>query len=459
MDKIDHQNPDLFLPCNRQGFKGPKMKAENKSKEQLLNKLKAMQKRITDLEALAEKHKRTEDALIREKEKFRILVEESPLGVSLIGKDGQYKYINDKFIEMFGYTPEDIPTGRDWFRKAYPDPKYKDQIISTWISDIKETKIGESQPRPFSVTCKDGSEKVIHFRPVSMETGEQLVIYEDITEIKRVEDELRKHRDHLEELVDERTTKLKRINESLLLAIKERKQAEGELKESSERIKLFAYSVSHDLKIPVIGIYGLTKLLHKHYSEILDEKGKRYCDQVLKASEQIAALVEQINVYISTKETPLSIEKIKLKEILRMVREEFSTQLNIRQISWREPKDLPDVNADRLSILRVLRNLVDNALKYGGDDLSEIKIGYRETDEYHILSVKDDGFGLKEEDTKKIFRVFMRKRTSKGIEGTGLGLAIVKEIAEQHKGKAWVEPGQKKGITFYISISKYLQLN
>ena len=435
------------------------MKEENKSKEQLLNELKEMRQRIADLEASAEERRRTEDALMREKEKFRILVEESPLGVSLIGTDGQYKYINDKFIEMFGYTLEDIPTGREWFRKAYPDPRYKDQIISTWISDLKKTKIGESQPRPFSVTCKDGSEKVIRFRPVSMETGEQLVIYEDITEIKRVEDELIKHRDHLEELVDERTNKLKRINERLLLAIKERKQAEEKLKESSEKIKLFAYSVSHDLKSPAIGIYGLVKLLHKHCSEFLDEKGKNYCDQVMKTSEQIVALDEQINMYISTKETPLSIEKVKLKEILRMVREEFSTQLNIRQISWREPKYLPDVNADRFSLLRVLRNLVDNALKYGGDDLSHIKIGYRETDEHHILSVKDDGLGLKEEDTKKIFRVFMRKRTSKGIEGTGLGLAIVKEIAEQHKGKAWVKPGTKRGITFYLSISKSLPLS
>lgn len=125
--------------------------------------------------------------------------------------------------------------------------------------------------------------------------------------------------------------------ESLFLVIAditERKQAEDALKKSSEKIKLFAYSVSHDLKSPAIGIYRLTKLLHKHYKYILDKKGKSYCDQILKASEQIAALVEQINVYISTKEVPLAIESIKLKEILRMVREEFSAQLNIRQTTF-----------------------------------------------------------------------------------------------------------------------------
>lgn len=105
------------------------MKEENKSKEQLLNELKELRQRIAGLEASADEHKRTEEALIREKEKFRILVEESPLGVSLIGKDRRYRYINDKFIEMFGYTLEDIPTGRDWFRKAYPDPRYRDRII------------------------------------------------------------------------------------------------------------------------------------------------------------------------------------------------------------------------------------------------------------------------------------------------------------------------------------------
>ena len=117
----------------------------------------------------------------------------------------------------------------------------------------------------------------------------------------------------------------------------DRKQMERALQKSSEKIKLFAYSVSHDLKSPAIGLYGLTKRLYKDYADILDEKGKKYCEQILKTAEQIAALVEQINIFISTKEAPLTIERLALKEVLQVIREEFSSQLSIRKIRWSEP--------------------------------------------------------------------------------------------------------------------------
>jgi PAS domain S-box-containing protein len=238
--------------------------------------------------------------------------------------------------------------------------------------------------------------------------------------------------------------------------ITKRKLMEDALKNSSEKIKLFAYSVSHDLKSPAIGIYGLTKLLHKHCRDIFDEKAKNYCDQILKAAEQIADLVEKINIYISTEETPLSIRRVKLKEILDTVRDEFSAQLNIRQIRWSQPERVPEIKVDRLAILRVLRNLVDNALKYGGDELSEITIGYEGSDEHHILSVCDDGVAIKSEDSEKIFGPFQRHETSRGVKGTGLGLSIVKEITEQHGGKVWMKSGEDRGITFYLTISKRL---
>lgn len=111
-----------------------------------------------------------------EKEKFQILTEGSPFGISLIGQDGRYKYINPKFIEIFGYTLKDISTGREWFRKKHSDPEHRKQVISTWFSDLEELEIGEFKPRTHNVTCKDGSERVIQFGGVTMVTGEQFVI-------------------------------------------------------------------------------------------------------------------------------------------------------------------------------------------------------------------------------------------------------------------------------------------
>jgi signal transduction histidine kinase len=238
--------------------------------------------------------------------------------------------------------------------------------------------------------------------------------------------------------------------------VTDRRLAEEALKENSEKTKLFAYSVAHDLKSPAIGIHGLTQRLHDHYAESLDEKGKNYCLQVLKASEQLIALTENINAYISEKETPPIFENFTLKEILEAVKEEFAAQLDSRHIRWSEPDHDHEISADKLSITRMLRNLVDNALKYGGNGLSEITVGHKVSDKFHTISVTDDGVGIGNDEFGKIFDPFERNYVSKGIEGTGLGLAIVKEIANQHKGKVWSKPGREKGTTFCVTISKEL---
>jgi light-regulated signal transduction histidine kinase (bacteriophytochrome) len=233
--------------------------------------------------------------------------------------------------------------------------------------------------------------------------------------------------------------------------------AEVDLQKSSENIKRFAYSISHDLKNPAIALHGLTRLLEKKYGEKLDEKGKAFCTQIINITAHITLLVDNINSLITTKEMPFNFENINLHESCSLIREEFAAQLNKRRITWLEPQLLPLVKADRLSILRILRNFVDNALKYGGEKLSEIEIGYQHSENTHILSVRDDGKGFKEGEEENMFRVFSRNTTSGDITGTGLGLAIVKEIAEKHGGNAWAESTLGQGATFYISISKNLK--
>lgn len=240
------------------------------------------------------------------------------------------------------------------------------------------------------------------------------------------------------------------------LDITERKRMQEEIENYAEKIKRFAYSVSHDLKSPLIGINGLTRLLQKRAADSLDHSAKLYCDQIVKASEQALALIEEINVYIRTRESALKFEEVDSGEILETVRAEFEAFLSGRGIQWSASVLLPSLRADRLSLLRVFRNLVDNAMKYGGKDLRTIRIGYEESAEHHTFFVSDDGAGIKQEDCEKIFDLFQRSRSSTGAEGTGLGLAIVREIAERHRGKVWVEPGKESGATFYFSISKLI---
>lgn len=126
--------------------------------------------------------KRAEQELDHERKKFEILAENLPFALVLIDKDGAFKYINPRFIELFGYNLADVPDGRTWFRKAYQDPAYRRQGISAWISDLERAKPGEKRPRTFKVTCKDGMEKIISFIPLQLENGDNLMTCEDITE-------------------------------------------------------------------------------------------------------------------------------------------------------------------------------------------------------------------------------------------------------------------------------------
>ena len=135
--------------------------------------------------------KQTEEALRTEKQNFQTLSENAPFGMVTIDQDGIFRYINPKFKEIFGYDLTDVPDGRTWFRKAYPDPTYRHQVTSDWINDLERTKPGEKRPRVFTVKCKDGTEKIINFIPVQLEAGENLMTCEDITERIQAEEALR----------------------------------------------------------------------------------------------------------------------------------------------------------------------------------------------------------------------------------------------------------------------------
>ena len=274
---------------------------------------------------------------------------------------------------------------------------------------------------------------------------------------KLADEALQKAHDELQIRVEERTRELVIQNQHLLNEIREREKVEEELLRNSEKINLFAYSVVHDLKNPAIATQGLARILREKYGETLTDRGKEICEQIQQSSEDIASLVDKINKFITTKETPVNIGEVSLKEVFQVLHKEFFSQLNIRGIQWMIQSDLPDILvADRLSIVRIFRNIIENSFKYGGNELTRIEIGYRSTDDLHILTVTDDGQGLTVENSDNIFDWFKRQTTSTEIHGTGMGLAIVKEIAALHGGDVWQEPAKSKGVTFCVSLSRHL---
>ena len=131
------------------------------------------------------------EALFREKQKLQFLVEKTPFALAIIDQGGNYTYVNPKFTELFGYTLEDIPTGRDWFERAYTDSKRRKEVLTAWFEDLRKYPTGETRPREFHVTCKDGSEKLILFRTVTTESKDHFITYEDITDRKKAEENLR----------------------------------------------------------------------------------------------------------------------------------------------------------------------------------------------------------------------------------------------------------------------------
>ncbi len=193
--------------------------------------------------------KRSEVALRKSEEQFRKLVEESPLGVVLIRPDGRYEYVNRSFVDMFGYDLEEVSSGWQWFQRAFPDPEIREEIIETWKSDLEEIGVGRSMIRTFEVVCKDGSEKTVLFRPVALPEGHQLVIMEDITELKRTEEVLKRQNAYLSALHETTMGLIKRLDlNDLLKALISRA---AELLRASDAVIYLVQPETNELELKV----------------------------------------------------------------------------------------------------------------------------------------------------------------------------------------------------------------
>jgi PAS domain S-box-containing protein len=390
------------------------MPTANKRKSGDDETVRSLQRRISRLEQELARHRRQED----EQERLAVVVRDSNDAITLLDLDGNITEWNCGAARMYGYSEAEA-LRMTIFQIA---PQEQKDATLKFLDSIKR------------------GETIDSFETQRLtKQGQLLDIWLTVTPVY----------DAKMKMMAIATTERD---------ISDRKRLEEAFQEHVQTTKLFAYSVMHDLKSPLTAINGLAQRLQKNITEFPKEKIEQYCEQILRTTKTLLDLVEKVNIYFSEKETPRVIENVSLAEIMMIIRDEFSGRLEKRAVKLTEQKKLPEINADRISLLRVLRNLVDNALNYGGDTLSEITISHRETCQFHIFTVHDNGVGFNQENSAKIFKPFQRSNKSHETCGAGLGLAIVKEIAKQHDGKVWTEHDAEHGVSFCFSVSKSLVL-
>ena len=244
------------------------------------------------------------ELLEKERETLFPILHKAPHGIVLIEKDGRFLYINPEFTRITGYTMEDSYAERDWFHNASVFREYSRNIVKTWKEDVLEKGIEKVLP----VTCKGGDIKHIEFKPTVLDDGRIIVMLSDVTERKRVEEELKKYRTHLEELVIERTAEVRATNEQLQQEIGERRRIQEaivtlnqdltrraiELEAANKELEAFSYSVSHDLRTPLIGIHGLSQRLGDKYGHQLDPKGAQFLSIIQRDSQKMLQLIDNL---------------------------------------------------------------------------------------------------------------------------------------------------------------------
>ncbi|MBF0122940.1 MAG: PAS domain S-box protein, partial [Candidatus Omnitrophica bacterium] len=171
---------------------------------------------------------------IREsEERFRKIIERSPMAMAIVSMDQVIEHINQKAVEVFGYLPEDIPTMDRWWAQAYPDEEYRKEVVAGWMKRVQKALAegGEIKGGEYQVTCKDHTVKTIFISGVPV-VRKIFVLFEDITSRKRLEEQSKEYSERLEELIQIRTIELTRANERLMLEVEGHRKTEMALEGS-----------------------------------------------------------------------------------------------------------------------------------------------------------------------------------------------------------------------------------
>ena len=376
--------------------------------------------------------RRAESALRDSEERFRTLVHMAPLPMVYVSHNGHFNLINDRFVRTFGYTLDDVPTLDDWFKLAYPDIEYRNQVISTWEVVVHEALKQETDIKPieYHVTCKDGKVRIIEISGIFI--GEDILsILFDVTERRNAEDEIKRINTSLEQRVVERTV---------------------ELKTSNSELEAFSYSVSHDLRAPLRSIDGWSLALEEDFYHDLGDKGREYIDRVRNETQRMGRLIDDMLKLSRVSRIEMNKVHIDLSALIQTILD------RLMEINQDQPCEINiqpgmEVFGDFSMIEIALTNLIDNAIKFTGRQPKPvIEFGTTVHAGEPAWYIRDNGIGFDMAYSNNLFGAFQRMHKQSDFPGTGIGLATVKRIIHRHGGIIWVDSKPGQGTTFYFTL-------
>jgi signal transduction histidine kinase len=245
---------------------------------------------------------------------------------------------------------------------------------------------------------------------------------------------------------------LDQLNAELETRIEDRTSA---LNAKSRELEVFAYSVAHDLKAPLRGIDGYSRLLLEEYAGKLDDEGRNFLQTIQDSTDEMSQLIDDLLAYSRLERREFKPDRIQLGPMIDSLVEEKKRGATEHPIDFVIDVNGATVLADASGLAQSLRNYLDNAIKFTGKVAEPcIEVGSKESAESCLLWVRDNGIGFDMKYHDRIFDIFQRLHVSDDYPGTGIGLAIVRKAMERMGGRAWASSEPGHGATFYLEIPK-----
>jgi len=380
---------------------------------------------------------RAEQALRDSEQRLRLALEAADQGLYDLDLHTGKAVVSPEYARMLGFAPEEFhETHAEWLERLHPDDKDR---VSQAYDDYMAGRTPEYRVE-FRQRTKSGDWKWILSLGRVQEYDENglasrmLGTHTDIAALKRAEQEVRTLNRELEDRVLRRTRDLEMANREL---------------------ETFTYSVSHDLKAPLRGIDGYSRLLIEDHIEQLDEEGRLFLENVRRGVEQMSQLIEDLLAYSRMERRAMSDTEVNLARLVDQVLDERRREIEEREAVIETDLNSLTAHADPDGLTIVMRNLVDNALKFSQrNQLPTIKIRGRAEDQTILLEIEDSGIGFDMRFHDRIFDIFQRLQRAEEYPGTGIGLAIVRKAMQRMGGRVWAEgiPGQ--GAKFILEMQK-----